>query len=99
VLRAVLMPGITVVKIPPRSPTADANAERWVRTVRAEATGRMHPHAVPGLICRALKRHRPRRARNLRPPDAYDVDAALLRTWIRFCKILGGLIHGHERAP
>jgi putative transposase len=67
--------GIEVVKIPPRSPPANADAERWVRTVRAEVTGRMliagerHLRLVPGQYAAHDNRHRPHRGRGLRPPD------------------------------
>src|SRR5512135_1674746 len=67
--------GIEVIKIPPRSPTANAYAERWVRTARAEITDRMLI-AGPRHLCVVLdeyagryNRHRPHRALDLRPPD------------------------------
>ena len=66
--------GIEVVKIPPRSPRANAYAERWVRTVRAEVTDRMLI-AGPRLLRAVLdeyaahyNRHRPHRGRSMRPP-------------------------------
>ena len=100
--------GIEVVKIPPRSPRANAYAERWVRTARAEVTDRMlisgprHLRAVLEEYVAHYNRHRPHRARNLRPPDSGDIatdpvtDLAALR--IRRRKVLGGLIHEYERA-
>ncbi|HEX3956383.1 MAG TPA: hypothetical protein VHZ03_07095 [Trebonia sp.] len=56
--------GIEAVKIPSRSPRANAYAERWVRTVWAEVTDRMlitgprHLRAVLD-VCGALQRASP----------------------------------------
>ena len=100
--------GIDVVKIPPRSPRANAYSERWVRTVRAEVTDRMlitgprHLRAILDEYAEHYNQHRPHRARSLRPPDhdastaAPVTDLAAARMQRR--KILGGLIHEYERA-
>ncbi len=83
-------------------------AERWVRTVRAEVTDRMlipgprHPSAVLDEYAAHYNQHRPRRARNLRPPDRHDIAMApiadLATVRIRRREVLGGLIHEYERA-
>jgi hypothetical protein len=100
--------GIEVVKFAPRSPRANAYAERWVRTARAEVTDRMliagpwHLRAVLDEYAAYYNHHRPHRARNLRPPDADDIAAAPVTDFaaarIRCRKVLGGLIHEYERA-
>ena len=97
---------ITVVKIPPRSPKANAHAERWVRTVRTEVTDRMlitgprHLHAILDSYASHYNQHRPHRARNLRPPGAAESTAAamtdLTMAKIRRCTVLGGLIKEYE---
>jgi transposase InsO family protein len=57
--------GIEVVRIPPGSPKANAYAERWVRTVRAEVTdqilitGPRHLRAVLDEYAAHCKQHRP----------------------------------------
>ncbi len=98
--------GIKVVKIPPRSPRANAYAERWVRTARSEVTDRIlitgprHLRAVLDKYAAHYSQHRPHRARNLQPPDHGDsVTAPVtdLSTPIRRRKVLGGLIHEYER--
>ena len=100
--------GIEVVKIPPCSPRANAYAERWVRTARAEATDRMliagtrHLRAVLDQYAAHYNQHRPHRARSLRPPDGGDVTMAaitdLATVRIRRRSVLGGLISEYERA-
>jgi putative transposase len=100
--------GIEVVKIPPRSPRANAYAERWVRTARAEVTDRMLI-AGPRHLCAVLdeyaahyNQHRPHRARDLQPPDCDDITMAeiadLTTARIRRRRVLGGLINEYERA-
>lgn len=92
----------------PRSPRANAFAERWVRTVRAEVTDRMliagprHLSAVLDEYVTHYNWHRPHRGRNLRPPDSGDnitppvTDLVTARIWHR--KVLGGLIHAYQQA-
>jgi len=86
----------------------NAYAERWVRTARAECTDRIliagprHLRAVIDAYVAHYNRHRPHRARNLRPPDHDDsttapvADLAMAR--IRRRRVLGGLIHEYEQA-
>jgi len=100
--------GIEVVKIPPRSPQANAYAERWVRTARAEVTDRMliagqrHLRTISGVHTGDYNQHRPHRARNLRPPGT-DTSTPptitdLTTANVRRRRILGGLINQYERA-
>lgn len=100
--------GIEVVKILPRSPSANAYAERWVRTVRAELTdwmliiGPRHLRVVLDRYAGHYNRHRPHRVRNLRPPDCDETAPAevtdLTTAGIRRRTVLGGVINEHERA-
>ena len=66
--------GIEAVKIPPRSPRANAYAERFVLTVRTEVTDRMlifgerHLRSVLAGYQAHYNGQRPHRSRQLRPP-------------------------------
>ncbi|WP_211126538.1 integrase core domain-containing protein [Streptomyces yatensis] len=96
--------GITVVKIPPRSPRANAYAERFVRTVRSEVTDRMlilgqrHLRIVLDEYARHYNGRRPHRGRQLKPPRPDHPIADLSQERIKRRPVLGGLINEYERA-
>jgi putative transposase len=89
--------GIEAVKIPPRSPRANAYAERFVLTARTEVTDRMlifgqrHLRTILAQYEAHYNGRRPHRSRQLRPPRP-DHPPADLSEPIRRRPVLGGLI-------
>ena len=96
--------GIEVVKIPPRSPRANAYAERFVLTARTEVTDRMlifgerHLLRVLADYAAHYNGRRPHRSRQLRPPRPDHPVADLSRERIKRRPVLGGFINEYERA-
>ena len=96
--------GITVVKTPARSPRANAVAERWIRTLRAELTDRIlivskrHLRRVLTEYVRHYDQSRPHRALGLQPPRPPAAVIDLAEHRIRRKPILGGIINEYERA-
>jgi putative transposase len=96
--------GIQAVKIPPRSPCANAYAERFVLTARTEVTDRMlifgerHLRSVLAGYARHYNGQRPHRSRGLRPPRPDHPVANLCQERIMRRPVLGGLINEYERA-
>ena len=96
--------GIQAVKIPPRSPRANAHAERFVLTARTEVTDRMlifgerHLRSVLAEYARHYNGRRPHRSRGLRPPRPDHPVADLSQQRIKRRAVLGGLINEYERA-
>ena len=96
--------GIQVVKIPPRSPRANAYAERFVLTARTEVTDRMlifgerHLRTILAEYETHYNGRRPHRGRQLRPPRPDHPVADLSQERIKRRPILGGLISEYERA-
>jgi putative transposase len=96
--------GIEVVKIPPRSPRANAYAERFVLTARTEVTDRMlifgerHLRTILGEYEAHYNGRRPHRSRQLRPPRPNHPPADLSKKRIQRRPLLGGLINEYERA-
>jgi putative transposase len=96
--------GIKAVKIPPRSPRANAYAERFVLTARTEVTdrtlifGRRHLRTVLAEYEAHYNGRRPHRSRQLRPPRPDHPIADLSQERIKRRTVLGGLINEYERA-
>ena len=92
------------MKIPPRSPRANAYAERFVLTARTEVTDRMlifgerHLRLVLADYAAHYNGRRPHRSRQLRPPRPDHADADLSQERIKRRTVLGGLINEYERA-
>ncbi len=96
--------GIEVAKIPPRSPRANAYAERFVLTARTEITDRMlifgerHLRTILTEYQGHYNGRRPHRGRQLRPPQPDHPATDLSWKRIRRRPVLGGLINEYERA-
>jgi putative transposase len=96
--------GIEAVKIPPRSPRANAYAERFVLTARTEVTDRMlifgqrHLRTILAQYQAHYNGRRPHRSRQLHPPRPDHPVADLSQEQIQRRPVLGGLISEYERA-
>ena len=95
--------GIQAVKIPPRSPRANAYAERFVLTARTEVTDQMlifGPRHLRTILAEYEAHYngtRPHRSRQLRPPRPDHPVADLSQERIRRRPVLGGLTNEYER--
>jgi transposase InsO family protein len=97
----------SAVKIPPRSPRANAYAERFVLTARTEVTdriltfGQRHPRTILAHYeahYNGRRPHRSRQLRQLRPPRPDHPPVDLTQERIKRRPVLGGLISEYERA-
>ncbi len=93
--------GIAIVRTPYRVPTANAYAERWVRSVREECldhlliAGEGHLRQVLADYVAHDNRARPHRALGQQTPIPYAQRD--LRGLVRRREVLGGLIHEYDR--
>jgi len=100
--------GIEVVKIPPRAPRANAYAERWVRTVRAECldwTLVWNERQLYRVLTEYLRHYntvRPHRSLDLQSPRPAPrltlVEPDTGESSVQRVDVLGGLIHEYRRA-
>jgi putative transposase len=99
--------GAEVLLTPAQAPRANAYAERWVRTVRAECldwllvVGRGHLQQILRTYVQHYNRHRPHRALMHRSPDPLARLTILGeddRGAVHRRDLLGGLLHEYRRA-
>jgi hypothetical protein len=95
--------GVKIIHTPIRAPQANAYAERFVRTVRAECLdwllilGRRHLERTLRIYTTHYNRERPHRALALLPPDPDIAANPPLAGEIARHARLGGLIHEYHR--
>jgi transposase InsO family protein len=99
--------GGEILVTPVRAPKANAYAERWVRTVRAECldwlliVGRSHLEQILRVYVQHYNGHRPHRALGLAAPDppaGLTVVGEDRQGGVRRRDLLGGLLHEYRRA-
>ena len=99
--------GAEVLVTPVQAPNANAYAERWIRTVRAECldwlliVGRSHLEQVLRVYVQHYNGHRPHRALGLAAPDrpaGPTVVGEDRQGRVRRCDLLGGLLHEYRQA-
>jgi putative transposase len=97
--------GAEVLITPVQAPNANAYAERWIRTVRAECldwlliVGRGHLERVLWVYVEHYNAHRPHRALRLEPPDPPlgPTVTSEHRHRVHRRDRLGGLLHEYHR--
>jgi transposase InsO family protein len=96
--------GIEAVKIPPRSPCANAYAERFALTARTEAIDRMlifgqrHLRTILDEYEAHYNGRRLQRSLQLQPPRSDHPVADLSQEQIKRRPVLGGLVNEYEQA-